>query len=274
MNDAYNMPALNAALRGTPFFERLQHFATIPSTNAYAIEQAQAGAPGGSVYFADEQTAGRGRGGHAWHSEPDAGLYVSVLLRPRLSPDAALLLSLATGLAARSAIKDVCGLDADIRWPNDLLLNQKKCCGILVETAMGGEAPGNIGSHSLRHAVFGVGINVNHAAFPGELGGLATSLRIESGRVLRRGDLLVMLLKALHHEIEALEAGLAASLLARFEQASSWVRGKRVSVQDAGADPADRYTGVTAGLDARGFLLVETAVEARTVISGGVRELP
>ena len=270
MRDAFNIAELNAALAETPFAGNLHYFASIHSTNAYALEEAQAGAAAGSVYFAEEQTAGRGRGGHAWHSEPNAGLYVSLLLRPRLSPSSALLLSLATGLAVRDAIHEVCGLTADIRWPNDVVLNGKKCCGILVETAVGGTAdPGAPAEATLRYAVVGVGINVNHAAFPAELSGLATSLRIESGYAWPRQLLLVELLKAAHGEVDALEQGAGAGvLLRRFTTASTWARGKRVHVEEAGG-----YTGVTEGLDERGFLLVRTLEGIRTVISGGVREI-
>ncbi len=277
----YNLPEMDAALAGTPFAGRLHYFSTIHSTNSYAIEQAQAGAASGSVYIADEQTAGRGRGGHAWHSAPESGLYVSVLLRPSLSPDAALPLSLATGIAVRHAIAEVCGLTADIRWPNDVLLSGRKCCGILVETAVSGGA-GEGDTVQLRHVVVGIGINVNQTAFPEDLASLATSLRIESGRAWPRQTLLLALLSALHREVDSLATGVEG-LLERFEQASTWVRGKRVRVEDAGAlqaggqparpPDAGGYTGVTEGLDARGFLLVRTPAGIRTVLSGGVREL-
>ncbi len=276
MTDLYDLIALNHALAGTPFAGHLHHFESIDSTNAYALEQAQANdgrpaAPAGSVYFADEQTAGRGRGGHTWHSEPNAGLYVSVLLRPRLSPTAALWLPLATGLAIRSAIAEVCGITADIRWPNDVLLHGKKCCGILVESGAGDNTP--TGEEQLRHVVIGVGVNVNHAAFPPELSSLATSLRIETGYEWPRQPVLTALLLSIHAELRLLEAEVAGApldskLLERFAAASTWVRGKRVHVEEAGG-----YTGLTDGLDERGFLRVLTADGLRTVLSGGVREL-
>jgi len=257
----YDLAALNKALRGTPFEGKLHHFPVIDSTSATALAAANAGAPAGSVYFADEQTAGRGRGGHSWHSAAGDGLYVSVLLRPRLAPAAALKISLATGLGAQAAILKTCGLLTDIRWPNDLMLDGRKCGGILVDTAATGEAT------QLRHVVIGVGINVNHEAFPEDLRHLATSLRIESGKAQNLQELLITLLQALAAEMAALEAG--GEVLARFAAASSWVRGKRVHVEDAGG-----YTGVTNGLDVHGFLriLTESGAE-RLVLSGGVREI-
>lgn len=153
----------------------------------------------------------------------------------------------------------------DIRWPNDLLLNGRKCGGILVETAVEGEM--------LRYAVIGVGINVNHAEFPVELEALATSLRRESGAEVSREALLAALLRSLDREIGLLlrEYGgemVGPGLLTRFAAASSWVRGKQVRVDEGGG-----YTGVTSGLDERGFLLVHGDDGAmRTVLSGGVRE--
>jgi BirA family biotin operon repressor/biotin-[acetyl-CoA-carboxylase] ligase len=267
-NEQINMEKLRAALMGTRFARGLQHFSSIDSTNAKLLEAAAQSAPEGTVYFADEQTAGRGRGGHTWHSTPGDGLYVSALVKPSLKLHDALLLSLATGVAAWQAVKEVAGLEVDLRWPNDLLLTRedgrsRKCGGILVESAV---EPGN--DPALRYAVIGVGINVSHATFPPELSELATSLALERGTVVSRAALLVALLRALDLELTRLEDGDADGLFARFKERSSWVTGKHVNVPEQGG-----YTGVTAGLDARGFLCVagDDGV-LRTVLSGGVRE--
>jgi BirA family transcriptional regulator, biotin operon repressor / biotin---[acetyl-CoA-carboxylase] ligase len=260
--DRYNLEALNAALVTTPFAGKLRYFPSIHSTNILAMQQAEEGAPEGMVYLADEQTAGRGRGGHEWHSAPGSGLYVSVLLRPRMPPADILWLSLAAGLAARAAVQRVTSLEADIRWPNDLLLGKKKFCGILTEL--------NAEVTRVRHAVVGIGINVHQENFPPELAPLATSLQIETGRSWPRQDLLLALLQSLHKEALALDAdtaGAARSILERLETASTWMRGKQVRV-----DEAEGYSGVTAGLDARGFLRVRTSGGLRAVLSGGVRE--
>ena len=270
MLDSFDLSRVTAALADTIFANHLHHLSSVGSTNATALEAAQAGAPHGCVWVADEQTAGRGRGGHAWHSVAGDGLYVSVLLRPQMALAEALWLSLATALAVRAAIRTVTTLITDIRWPNDLLIGSRKCGGILVETsAMASEA----GSPTmLRYAVIGVGLNVNHKSFPPELDALATSLRRESGRPWLREQILVELLRALEREIALLEAELhgtsvEAGLLKRFAASSSWVRGKRVHVEEDGG-----YTGVTDGLDTRGFLRVagDDGV-LHTVLSGGVR---
>ncbi len=266
------MPALDlqlvtASIANTRFAALLNYFTTIDSTNSRAVEAATADAPDGTVFIADEQTAGRGRGGHSWHSAAGDGLYVSAIVRPSIALSEALWLSLAAGLAAQRAIRETAHLEADIRWPNDLLIGTKKCGGILVETASYPGTPAH-----LRYAVIGIGINVNHTAFPPELAELATSLRIESNTIAYREALLANLLVALESEIDLLEAELrgnlqGSSLLERFTAASTWVEGKRVCVDEDGG-----YAGTTAGLDRRGFLLVigDDGV-VRTVLSGGVR---
>ncbi len=272
MPHPFDLVAVNAALSNSIFSNKIQHLASTTSTNTLALEAAQSGAPHGSVWVADEQTAGRGRSNHTWHSAPGDGLYLSVLLRPQIPLVDALWLSLATGLAAQTAIAGTTGLKPDIRWPNDLLLDNKKCGGILVETATvasQSEAPA-----MLRYAVIGIGVNVNHQSLPIELQALATSLRRESGRLWEREQILIALLRALKDEMALLEAELHGSstnprLLDRFTAASSWVRGKPVRVDEAGG-----YTGVTDGLDARGFLRVAADDGVlHTVLSGGVRTL-
>lgn len=270
-----DMKAVDARVAETQFSGTIHHLHSVGSTNVVALEAAQSGVRRG-VWVADEQTAGRGRGGHDWHSAAGEGLYVSVLVTTPLPMSIALWLSLATGLAAKAAIADASGLNADIRWPNDLMLRGRKCGGILVETAVA--SADDTLPPVLRHAVIGVGINVNHQHFPPDLERLATSLRIESGKLQSRETLLSSLLRALDREIRLMtmhEPGLEREenarmgLLQRFARASTWAHGKRVRVDEAGG-----YTGITAGLDSRGFLQVESDDGIRrTVLSGGVREV-
>jgi BirA family biotin operon repressor/biotin-[acetyl-CoA-carboxylase] ligase len=273
LSDSFDLAGVHIALLGTSFAGQVTHLTSVGSTNALALEAAQAGAPHGSVWIADEQTAGRGRGGHGWHSVAGDGLYVSVLLRPEIALTDALWLSLATGLAVQAAISSVTGLSSvDIRWPNDVLIGSRKCCGILVETSAAATQPSS--PVMLRYAVIGIGINVNHEFFPDELKDLATSLRRESGRTWPRELLLIELLRSLERETALLEMEWRGTLngpklLQRFAAASSWVRGKQVKVEEAGG-----YTGITDGLDERGFLRVagDDGV-LHTVLSGGVRPL-
>ncbi len=155
-------------LRGTIFGEHLHHFYKIGSTNTAAMAAAAEGAPEGSVFLAEEQTAGRGRGANTWQSPRSTGIYCSVVLRPALPPSDVLVLSLAAGLAVRSAIQQVDSrVSADLKWPNDVLIDGKKVCGILTE--MNAEAT------RVRYIVVGIGINVNQAEFSeGVAGDFAT----------------------------------------------------------------------------------------------------
>jgi BirA family biotin operon repressor/biotin-[acetyl-CoA-carboxylase] ligase len=292
---------LEPRIAGTIFAGRLRHFLQIGSTNAAAMRagaEAEAdnhaeaspnqgvtgpnpdaigadhGQPGGQplespprtalgeVWLAEQQTAGKGRAGHAWSSQPGDGIYCSVLLRPRLAPSDAIILSLAAGLAVAEAVHEVTGLWADLRWPNDLLLGGKKFCGILTEL--------NAEVTRVRYVVVGVGINVNNPEFPPGLAPIATSLHLETGQRFSRLELVASLLRALDREQAALCSELNPArqrILRRFEQHSSYCRDCAVSVEEDGG-----YRGVTRGLDERGFLRVETPQGMRTVLSGGVRK--
>ncbi len=265
---------VNAAMTGTALAGAVRHFAEVHSTNDLAVEAAQAGVALG-VWVADAQTAGRGRGGHTWLSASGDGLYVSALFSPHL-PATAFDLSLAAGLAAWDAVREVTGITADIRWPNDLVTRDgqgsRKLGGVLVEAAV--SAPEGRDRAMLRYAVVGIGINVAHRAFPPELAGDATSLFLEGWQVPDRQPLLISLLRHLCQNVCSLEDAYAdvqrgPGVLARLEETSTWLRGKRVRVPEEGG-----YTGVTAGLDPSGFLLVDSDDGARrTVRSGGVREV-
>lgn len=264
MLDPIDPLSINNALAGTMFAGKLRLFPSLASTNSLATQEADAGAEHGTVYLADEQTAGRGRGDHDWHSESGAGIYLSALLRPVIAPADVLWLSLAAGIAVHSAVEAVTTLQPDLRWPNDLLFGPRKFAGILTEL--------NAEVTRVRHVVIGIGINVHQERFSGDLHHTATSLRIESGRDWPRQELILALLQSLHREVSLLMSAAtvpvaAAEIPTRIENISSWVRGKRVHVEEA-----DSFSGITAGLDERGFLLVQTNNGMRTVLSGGVRE--
>jgi BirA family transcriptional regulator, biotin operon repressor / biotin---[acetyl-CoA-carboxylase] ligase len=219
---------------------RVLHFVTIDSTMRAAAELEI-----GDVVIADEQTAGQGRHGHTWHSEAGAGLYCSIVLEP------APLVTLALGLAAVDAIEKVTGLRCDIRWPNDVMLGNRKVAGILVQL---------IG----RKAVAGIGVNLNHTGFPPELAGIATSLRIHAGHEISRDDLIAALVPA----VDTMAAEDHETILRLFTSASSYAAGRRVSVNL----PDGAIEGTTAGLNRDGFLIVRRDDGTDTLIlAGGVR---
>lgn len=270
MPTPFHLAAVEAIIAGTRFATHLHHLASTPSTSDLALAAARAGAEHG-VWIADEQTAGRGRSGHTWHSPPGDGLYVSALLTTPIPISNGPAVSFATAIAAQAAISEVTGLPLrdriDIRWPNDLILNTprgpRKCGGILIETATSA-------SQTLRFAVLGIGINCNHISFPPELESLATSLRRESldpAVPISREAVLAALLMALEREISGWSLPSAPTRdPAAF---SSWVRGKQVRVAED-----DGYAGITAGLTPDGYLKVLSPDGTPHIVRhGGVRDL-
>jgi BirA family biotin operon repressor/biotin-[acetyl-CoA-carboxylase] ligase len=230
-------------------------FESITSTMHEAATLAAAGCPSGTAVVAEEQTAGQGRHGHSWHSEPGAGLYVSVVLRLPLPPDSLPVLTLALGLATAETIARATHLDPDLRWPNDVMLSDRKTAGILVQLV-----------DSV--AIAGLGVNVNHPAFPPEIAAEATSLRLASGRPHSREDLLICLLPTIDSFCRMLLEGGRHPILDQFARRSSYVHGKRVRVEQ----PCGIVTGTTAGLDPAGFLKLRADDGSESLIlAGGVR---
>jgi BirA family transcriptional regulator, biotin operon repressor / biotin---[acetyl-CoA-carboxylase] ligase len=258
MPDLLLPEVLRPLVQGTIFSKHIHHYYKTDSTNDLAMEAAAAGAPEGSVFLAEQQTAGRGRGSNQWHSERSAGIYCSVVLRPPVPPSDVLVMSLAAGLAVHAAVQEIDErLQPDLKWPNDLLLNGKKVCGILTEM--------NAEVTRVKHVVVGIGINVNHQNFPAELKPIATSMRSTLRTEYSRVQLCAALLKFLDREYRGLLEQPRDHILQRFSERSSSVKGQRVRVEENGG-----FDGVTEGLDDRGFLKVRTANGVRTILSGTV----
>jgi len=262
VSDILTPDLLKKRLKGNLFGKRVLHFFKTDSTNRVAMELGYAGEPEGTVVLAEEQTAGRGRFGRSWHSERGTGLYFTVLLRPKLAPAQAPLLTMLAGLSAQAAIQAQTSLAPELKWPNDLMLNGKKLGGILTEMHAEPDA--------VRFVIVGVGINVNQEKFPAELASMATSLRKESGRMNYRLELLVRLLTQFESDYNRFLREGAAFVVERFQSVSKFAKGRRVRV-DTGAES---YVGITAGLNPDGLLLVArddgTLV---TVIAGDVTEV-
>jgi BirA family biotin operon repressor/biotin-[acetyl-CoA-carboxylase] ligase len=255
----YDLASLDTALAGTIYAGHLHFSAATGSTNSDAMNAARAGAPHGSVYFADEQTAGRGRGDHEWHSAAGQGLYVSVVVRIAIESARMPLLPLAAGLAAASAVHTASGLTVDLRWPNDLLIGPRKAGGILVESQSE--------RGRLAFAVIGIGINVHQQNFAPNLATPATSLDLESGRWIDRQTLLIALLESLERETRSLlDRDAIRTIPNRVARASTWIKGREVAVHGP-----QECSGVTDGLDEHGFLRVRTASGVVQVQTGGIR---
>ena len=253
---------LRGRLKGNLFGKRFYHLFKTDSTNRVAMELAYANEPEGAVVLAEEQTAGKGRAGRNWHSERGTGIYVTFLLRPRLAPVQTPLLTMLAGLSAFAAIQEQTGLRAELKWPNDLLLNGKKVGGILTEM----HAEPNL----VRFVIVGIGINVNQERFPPELSPIATSLRKESGKLHSRLELLVRLLREFESDYNRFLREGTGFVSERFLSLSNFANGKRVRV-DSGSET---YIGTTTGLTPEGLLQVKKeGGSVVTVIAGDVTEV-
>ena len=218
---------------------------------------AQNGEPSGSIAGADHQSAGQGRLGRQWHSEAGTGIYFTLLLRLNLLLADLPVLTLAVGLAVSQAVKDVTGLNCDLKWPNDLMLNGKKCCGILSEFQEG-------------VVLAGIGLNINQTSFPPPIDSVATSLRMAGGASYNREQLLIRVVEEIDSHVELLEQRGRGPLLDLFSHASSFVCGKRVEVEQAGR----LIRGATDGLSDAGFLYVQSDDGERVLIlTGGLRAI-
>ena len=239
------------------FRPTILRFDSLPSTNTEAARQARAGAAEGLCVVAREQTAGRGRQQRAWASPADAGLYFSVVLRPRLEAAAWPLVALAAAVAVRDALRESCRLDADIKWPNDLLAGGRKLCGILAEAVEAGRG---------RACVVGIGVNLSDGAFPPELRERATSVEAVTGATPDREALLSALVRALAARYARLQGpGGGEETLRAWAAASTYAAGKRVRV----ALGAEEFHGTTRGLEPDGALRVETATGEIKIVRAG-----
>lgn len=239
-------------------------FPSVGSTNDVAAGFVAAGHVEGAVVIAEAQTAGRGRRGHTWFSPAGAGLYVSVVLAPRLAgrePDrATALLTLAAGVALAEGIERVTGLSPAIKWPNDLLVGRRKLAGILAE----GVSPP--AARALQSVVLGYGVNVSSAAYPPELASRVTSLESELGRAVDRAQLCVETLGALASRYDDLLAARFAAILDAWRARAPGCHGARVSWVAADGP----MSGTTAGIDDGGALLVRTAHRVERIVAGEV----
>jgi BirA family biotin operon repressor/biotin-[acetyl-CoA-carboxylase] ligase len=259
--DVLTPDLLRAQLKGSLFGKRIYHFFKTDSTNRVAMDLANSGESEGAVVLAEEQTAGRGRAGRSWHSERAAGIYVTLLLRPKISPVQAPLLTMMAGLSAHAAIQSQTGLQLDLKWPNDLVLNGRKLGGILTEMYADTSA--------VRFVIVGVGININQENFPAELSTIATSLRAETGKPQSRLQVLARLLREFESDYNRFLREGPKSVTERFAVVSSYAIGKRVRVVNG----SDSFTGITAGLAPEGLLQVEREDgKVVTVIAGDITE--
>lgn len=239
----------------------IQRFESIDSTNLEVMRQAKAGAAEGLCIVARSQTRGRGRLDRSWTSPADAGLYLSLLLRPKFEVHAWPLITLMAALAVRDAVLTTCGVSADIKWPNDLCVNDKKLCGILAET---------LETSSSRAVAVGVGINLTSDILP-LVQTEATSIECVTGEKPDGEWVLDELLKSIGGKYELLNNGGGREHIIREWCAhSSYAIGRRVRVSLGD----ESFEGTTQGLESDGALRVETSDgKIRVVRAGDVTSL-
>jgi len=234
-------PVLRTRFMGRPVYS----YGSVRSTNRVALELSRKGAPEGTLVLAEEQLAGRGRLGRTWHSPPGLGLWMSLILHPRVPADRVFQVAICGALAVAETVSDRFPLDVKVKWPNDVLIGGAKLAGVLVESQWNGP--------DARGVVVGIGINVNHRAsdFPRHLHHRATSLRMELGRAVDRTGLLGDLLACFENiYLQFHDQGLEP-FLDRWRQLSA-VLGQPIRIQIG----RQTVRGLAAGIDAQGALLL------------------
>lgn len=234
----------------------IYYFDSIDSTNTKAKELAEEGHPSGTLVVADRQTAGKGRRGRSWESPTGIGIFMTLMLKPEINPNHASMLTLVAAMATTRAIRRVTGVPAMIKWPNDIVMNGKKVCGILTEMSAQFDY--------INHIVIGIGINVHNEEFPEEIKETASSLFLESGQHIHRASLIEAFLEEFEdvyaeylktEDMEGLQKEYDAMLVNR---------GRQVRV----LDPKEPFEGKAMGITKKGELIVDTW-ESRKLVSSG-----
>ena len=232
------------------------YFDTIDSTNTKAKQLAEEGHPTGTLVVAEKQEAGRGRRGRGFESPAGVGIFMTLVLKPDFAPDRASMLTLIAALAVSKAISEKTGQEAEIKWPNDIVIHGKKVCGILTEMSTQMDY--------INYIVIGIGINVQNESFPEEIGEVATSLRIESGKKQNRAAIIEAVWEEFEHYYDRFMAYQDLRDLRKEYDASLANKGQKVRV----LDPKEPFEGVAQGITDRGELIVDTW-EARKLVSSG-----
>ncbi|MDQ1479721.1 MAG: BirA family transcriptional regulator [Actinomycetota bacterium] len=254
-------PEVTRRLAATRFHE-IRWFTAIDSTNRHLLLEAARGCGEGVVAVADEQTAGRGRHGRTWVAAPGAALLASVLLRPDLPPERLHLVTLAVGVAASEAVAAVGGFDAGLKWPNDLVVDDRKLAGILAEAAgtrSAGTGSAGTGSGGAGAVVVGMGLNLRSDAFAPEIADTATACDRHAAHAVDRAELLVAWLLRLDHWLGSLDHVVTAAT------SRSATLGRDVHVELA----RDSFSGVATGMTPEGYLVVTRPDGTEQTVTAG-----
>lgn len=233
------------------------YFDTIDSTNTKAQEFAEKGYPSGTLVVADKQESGKGRRGRSWVSPSGTGIFMTLMIKPDINPNNASMLTLVAALAVAKAITSVTGEEALIKWPNDIVVNGKKVCGILTEM--------NAQFDYINHIVVGIGINVHNESFPEEISQMASSLMIEAGgKRFHRAQIIAETMSYFEQYYDTFLKTQDLSALVREYDKLLVNRNKSVRV----LDPKEPFDGKAMGITPKGELIVDTW-ESRKLVSSG-----
>lgn len=235
----------------------IYEFDQLDSTNAKAKEFAKDGYPHGLVILAKEQTAGRGRKGRFWDSQKSCGIYMTILLRPQIVPDHAHMLTLVAALAVAEAITDYTHIQAQIKWPNDIVIGNRKVCGILTEMNLER-------SRKIDYVIVGIGVNVHQTSFPEEIQEIAGSLYSQCGKHFHRREIIEAILEKFEQYYAVfLQTEDLSNLQNRYE---SYLVNRQKQVRIL--DQIEPFEGMALGITEKGELIVDTS-QGRKLISAG-----
>ena len=225
--------------------QEIAYYSVVDSTNNKAKRMAEEGALHGTLVLADEQTGGRGRRGRGWKTPPKSGIAMTLIIRPKLLPEKASMITLVMGMAVASACRELLGLPAGIKWPNDVVINGRKICGILTE--MSAEMD------DIHYLVIGSGINVNMEEFPEEIREVATSLSIQAGHPVNRAEVICCCMKYFERYYETFME--TEDLTGLMDAYNGMLVNMDAEVRVL--EPGNEYCGVSMGINSRGELLVK-----------------
>ena len=255
--DIMNQNELKSIMNTSWAGQELFYFDSIDSTNTKAKELAEAGYPNGTLVVSDSQSAGKGRRGRSWESPSGTGIFMTLMLKPDINPNNASMLTLVAALAVAKAISEITGEKALIKWPNDIVMNGKKVCGILTEMSAQFDY--------INHIVIGIGINVHNETFPDELKETASSLMLEcGGRRFRRAEIVEKTMEYFEKYYEVYLQTEDLSALVKEYNAILVNMQKNVRV----LDPKEPFEGKAMGITPKGELIVDTW-ESRKLVSSG-----
>lgn len=235
----------------------VRYFKTIDSTNNKAKRMAEEGASHGTLVLAEEQTQGKGRRGKSWNMQKGSAIAMTIVVRPQIRPEKASMLTLIMGLAVAKACRRLLNLDTMIKWPNDIVLNGKKICGILTEMSTE--------MNVINYLVIGAGINVNISHFPEEIQGVATSLKLETGKEMNRAEIIQECMSRFEEYYEKFMKTVDFSALQKEYNEILVNYDREVCVME----PGNEYSGISRGINDKGELLVEKADGTVTAVYAG-----